>query len=222
MVDMKKSLDTLSGLLKTLVGETPVVSMTKQEFLVHVQAEVTKANTLPEAEKAVALKNIGTLINLVKDNYVDTTADSFKVPLTIMDTTALRERQNLLIDAVANMSSGAGNQTAFASGFVNKEALEKCLAIFKEFTDAAKAQEPAAATAPAAVAVATTKEASDIAEDDDAVKAVKVVDVVGAVAKGLDVSADGTVWPKDLNSAEFKTNQVVKSLGEWGRDGEKV
>jgi hypothetical protein len=96
-----------------------MVEMTPVEFVAHATAEVTKAMSEPKEVSTPRLKALLEAVTVFKDNYVDGESESVKVPITFVDSTALKEKQNQLIDPL-KAGGASQDQSAFSQGFVSK------------------------------------------------------------------------------------------------------
>jgi hypothetical protein len=119
MSTIQKSLETMAKMLDRVVGVTKTVDMTLPQFVAYATGQIAKASTDAPALATARLKALQHAVTVVKDNYIDDQVDSFKVPITFPDTTSMDEKQNQLIDALANAKPGP-DESAFSNGFVAK------------------------------------------------------------------------------------------------------
>ncbi len=236
---VRDTLTKVESLLGMMVGVTKSVEMTPVEFVTFAHGELAKAATEKGDVSTRRLKALQHAVTVFKDNYVDGESESVKVPITFVDTTALEEKQNQLIEPLKNVNSAQHDgESAFTNGFVAK------MASLKNLVESLKAE------APDGKLPADGEETEGLegeekgkskkadGEDEEKSKAKKVGeeteegdDATGHTAeegmgKGKktekrvaksDVSKDGTVWPSDLNTPEAGADKVEKS-DSWGND----
>jgi hypothetical protein len=231
---VRDTLTKIESLLGMTVGAVKSVEMTPVDFVAFAHGEVVKALAEKGDVSTRRLKALQHAVTVFKDNYVDGESGSVKVPITFVDTTALEEKQNQIIEPLKNVNSAQyDGESAFTGGFVAK------MNSLKNLVNSLKAEAPdgkVPADGEETEGLEDEAKAKKAAEDEEKAKAKKVGedteegnDATGHTAEAgmgkdkktekrlakSDVSTDGTVWPSDLNTPE--AGKVEKS-DSWGND----
>lgn len=229
MSDSNETIKKFHALISSVVGVQKRVQMTKSDFIVYATSELTKATQVSRAESNRIYTNLRDMSAVFKDNMTDDESESISVPVTYPDTTAVEEKQNQLLDA----SSIAGkeiDESAFSQGFVSKlnsmrEAIDGIRKVAeeagdKEETEKAKSKKVGEDSEEGNDATGHTI-APEEQEGVAAAQGKSKTEKATPVQKGVEVDADGTVWPSNLNDPNFKEGDTVRKSVEWGHDDER-
>lgn len=228
--DIRKSLVKIESGLAGCVQKT--VMMGPEEFLTHAKSEIGKAKDEPEEKARKRLFALQKSVLYSSDIIEDTEADGIKIPVCVIEQTAVDEQENTLMTPAASAAKNPSDGTVFEDGFIAKKLLE-IESLLKSFgkpptppTPPAPPTPPGASPAPAAAAP------KDDEEEETEKKAPAFPGAAPPFGAGgkpgekkpeddKDKTKTGKVeklWPDDMNDPEFVEKGITDPETDWGND----